>query len=128
MIGEVEEFEIGESGKKYMIKKVGVSIQLEIQSIYYELISGLSLNDDTEDSGAMIKMITALRGPIVKDVKRIIIECVKSPRLNDKTYEEKLKPMDIIELINCIFKYNISDSEDKKKGGSKQNEDSKEQN
>lgn len=113
MIGDIRTVEI--EGKSYDVKKMGASTALEIQSIFTELIirSGIAVDgSDVPDEQLGIDLIVGMRGRIINDVKKIIIECTDAPKFTNETYESldyKVIPL----LFMQVYYWNVGDSEKK---------------
>jgi len=140
MIGEIKEVEIGQvvvyeldddgkktdviketiPGKKFDIKRQGVSMALEIDSIFRELVakSDIDMNSDLPDDKVGVDLMIGMRGRIIQDIKRVIISCTAAPKLTSKTFEE-LERSIVPSLFMKIYYFNIGESKKKEAPQSK---------
>ncbi|MBU2645885.1 hypothetical protein KKI24_14345 [bacterium] len=114
MIGEIKKVELG--GKTFEIQKQGVTGSLEIQSIFMEIMAKADIPEDMDDSNPKMGMLMmkALRGPLLTDMKAVIIKSVFAPKMTPDSYES-LSPSIIPNLFMAIYHFNVGDAEDKKK-------------
>ncbi len=113
MIGEIKEIPIGD--KKYELVRKGVNSALTVQSIFLELISKTKIDQDKNISERDLDtaMLIGMRGPVLEDIKDIIIDCVASPKMTSDTYDE-LKPEEITQLFMRIYYFLLSEADKKK--------------
>jgi len=112
MKGEIKKETI--DGKEFEIQKKGVTTSLEIQSIFTELIEKAGIPEDADTNKIGQLMMRGMRGELLQDLKKVIIECVHTPKLTPETYEDM--PLDVIpQLFMRIYYLNVGEAEDKKK-------------
>ena len=122
MIGAVKEVDV--DGAKYTIQKQGVSACLEIQAVFFDLTKNagkdyvpdksLSKEDAIADENAAYYtgVVSAFRGKVIEDVKRVIMSNVKIPKLGDADYESL--PAETIPLLFLdIYNFNFEATEKK---------------
>lgn len=135
MIGEIKEIEVGRviiyeketdkkgkitnkikeeiPGKKYELRKQGVNMALEINSVFIELVmKARNMGDNLTAAQLGAAMAVGMRGQVVEDVQRIIQTCVGVPKLTDEKYNE-LTPSDVTDLFSEIYHFHISEVEKK---------------
>ena len=119
MIGSVKDFKIG--GKTYSVKKLPASKCLEVQSIFVEMAvkSGVPMDREISKEEIDRYFITTMRGKLLADVKRVIIDSVAAPKLgeiDDDGIEgfEKLDYTHIPLIFMFIYDFNIGLADKKK--------------
>lgn len=111
MIGEIKEIEV--QGKKYELRKQGVNISLEINSVFIELVmKARMMGDNLTATQLGAAMAVGMRGQVVNDVQRIIQACVGNSKLAGEKYNTLL-PSDVTGLFSEIYHFHISEVEKK---------------
>lgn len=118
MIGSIETYDI--DGKVFEIKRVGVTLCLELQSIFMELVSKARIpqDEDITDAEMGMMLMKGMRGNLLKDLKNIIVKCVHSPMLavsDGRDLYEELDPRIIPNLFMKIYYLNVGQHDNKKK-------------
>ena len=91
-------------------------VALEINAILQTLIHIAKLDDDEELDSVTLQR--GFRGPIIEEVKEMIIKCSHTPKLTKKTVLE-VEPQAIAIIFLSIYNQHFKIAEDKKKGQSK---------
>lgn len=111
MIGEIKNIEVG--GKKYELKKVGISQSLVIQGLFIRLlIAGGLKNQEIPDEQVEMVMIGGITSSSAIEMKEIIMACVHSPKITDNKYED-LALSDVPALFYQIYFFNVHEAEKK---------------
>lgn len=110
----IKTFEI--QGKNYDIKKKGVSTALELKSIFMGIIinSGMPIDEELTNFQYVQAQMAGVHGSIISRLKKIIIEIVEAPELDESSYE-KLDAGVVMEIFNTAYDFYFSNADDKKK-------------
>jgi hypothetical protein len=110
MIGQT--FDIDSGGKTYTMQQQDNFVSLEINAILQTLIKVAGLDDDEElDS---VNLQRGFKGPVVDEVKQMIIKCSHTPKLTKESVLE-IKAQSIPTIFLKIYNNHFGVAKDKKK-------------
>ncbi len=111
MKGEIKEIEVG--GKKYELKKQGITESLVIQGLFIRLLrAGGAIDVDIPDSEVELAMAGGLRPQSAVEMKEIIKAYVHVPKIDNDKYED-IGLSNVPALFYQIYLFNVDEAEKK---------------
>lgn len=119
MIGQIKTYDI--NGKKYDIVKKGVSVAMELKSVWLRILmqSGMDIDKNMSPDEYIQAQMAGMYGRIISDFKLIMLDIVAAPKLTPESYEEMDTGL-LMTLFNHAFDFYFAAADDKKKEQSEQ--------